>query len=81
MGGFGPPSPFAADQGGSKIHRQFARRTMSQSDVAHRPNVKHTVMVGDTKVIFDLPTSKGIINDVDVDEETGLCWDIEEMTE
>jgi hypothetical protein len=38
-------------------------------------------MVGGTKVIFDLPTSKGIINDVDVDEETGLCWEIEETTE
>jgi len=54
---------------------------MSQSEIAHRPNVKHTVMVGGTKVIFDLPTSKGIINDVDVDEETGLCWEIEETTE
>ena len=54
---------------------------MSQSDITHGPNVKHTVMVGGTKVIFDLPTSKGIINDVDVDEETGLCWDIEEMTD
>ena len=50
---------------------------MSQSDIGHKPNVKHTIMVGGTKVIFDLPTSKGIINDVD--EETGLCWDEEEQ--
>ena len=35
---------------------------MSQSDIGHGPNVKHPIMVGDTKVIFDLPTSKGIIN-------------------
>ena len=52
---------------------------MSQSDVCHRPNVKHTVIVGGTKMIFDLPTSRGVINDVEWDEETGLCWDIEEM--
>ena len=51
------------------------------SDIHHRPNVKHAIMVGTTKVIFDLPTSKGIINDVDVDEETGLCWEIEEITD
>lgn len=51
---------------------------MSQSDVVHRPNVKHAIMVGTTKVIFDLPTSNGIHSPIDVDEETGLCWDEEQ---
>ena len=82
MGGFGPPSPLRPPDSGQQVkYIDNLRRTMSQSDIAHGPNVKHTVMVGGTKVIFDLPTSKGIINDVDVDEETGLCWDIEEMTD
>ncbi len=49
------------------------------SDIHHRPNVKHTVIVGGTKMIFDLPTSKGVINDVEWDKETGLCWDVEEI--
>ena len=45
------------------------------SGIHHRPDVQHAIMVGTTKVIFNLPTSKGIVNDVDWDEETGLCWD------
>jgi hypothetical protein len=55
---------------------------MSQSDIAHRPNHTYTIMVGDTKVTFGFPgdydprTPKG----PDWDEETGLCWDMEEQT-